>query len=438
MALARRNRYDREILRLAVPAFGALIAEPLYILVDTAVVGHLGTPELAGLAVAGTILVTGYSLFIFLAYGTTSSVARLLGAGDRSRAAHQAVQGVWLAFLIGVVLAVLGFVFAEPLVGAMGAEGEVRQHALTYFRISLLGVPALLVGLAVTGYLRGLQDTRTPLAVAVGSNVVNLVLELVLIYGLGMGIGASAAATVVAQLGAAAVYLSMVGRAVRAEDVSLRPDPGSLRVLARVSRDLFVRTASLRLALLVATAVAARLGTVEVGAHQVAFELWNFLALTLDALAIAGQAMVGRLLGAGEADAARAAGRRMIELGVAAGVVLGVVIALLHSALPHVFSDDQEVVSLAAFVLWFVAAFQPLNAVVFVLDGVLIGAGDQHFLAWAMAAAAAVYLPLAALVLLLDLGIGALWAAIGVLMVARAAGLVWRFNSTAWQVTGAD
>jgi putative MATE family efflux protein len=431
------KQLDREIVRLAVPALGALIAEPLYILVDTAVVGHLGTEELGGLAVAGTLLVTGYSLFIFLAYGTTGTVARLLGAGDRAGAAHQGVQGVWLAGLVSIALVVLGAVFAGPLVDVMGADGEVRTHALTYFRVSLAGVPALLLGLAGTGYLRGLQDTRTPLVVAVGSNVVNLVLELTLIYGLGMGIGASAAATVFAQWLATAVYLRILLRAVRAEQTSVRPDARALRRLARVSVDLFVRTASLRGALLIATAVAARLGTVQLGAHQVAFELWNFLALALDALAIAGQAMTGRFLGAGDAEAARAAARRMLQWGLVAGLALGVVVAALSGVLPHVFTDDERVIDQAATVLWFVAVLQPLNSVVFVLDGVLIGAGDVRFLAWAMAAATLAFIPLALAVVAADGGLAWLWAALGVFMAARGAGLWLRYAGTGWQVTGA-
>ena len=404
---------------------------------DTAVVGHLGTPELGGLAVAATIILTGYSLFIFLAYGTTGSVARLLGAGDTRRAAHLAVQGLWLALGLGLALALLGAVFAEPLVGAMGAEGEVRRHALTYLRISLFGVPSLMLTLAGTGYLRGLQDTRTPLVVAIGSNIVNLVLEVALIYGLGFGVGASAFATVVAQTGAAAVYVTIVLRAVRVEEASLRPDVPALRTLVRVSVDLFVRTAALRGALTVATAVAARLGTIDLGAHQVAFEIWNFLALSLDAVAIAGQAMTGRFLGAGAVDEAQAAARRMVTWGWVGGIVLGVAVGALSPLLPHAFSGDDEVVALAGFLLLFVAVFQPVNGVVFVLDGVLIGAGDMSFLAKAMVGAAAVFLPLAALVLWADLGIGALWAAIGALMTARLLALGWRFRSGVWAIPGA-
>jgi putative MATE family efflux protein len=432
-----RSPYDREIARLALPAFGALIAEPLYVLTDTAIVGHLGTPQLGGLAVASTILLTLYAVFIFLAYGTTAAVSRLLGAGDEREAAHQAVQSLWLAALIGLGVVATGLAAAEPLVGLMGAEGAVRENALVYLRISLLGVPAMLVVLAGTGYLRGLQDTRTPLVVAVTAAGVNLVVEVALIYGLDQGIGASALATVVAQTLAAAVYLSRIGRAVAALGVGLRPHAPSLRRLGAVGRDLLVRTAALRAALVVATAVATRLGTVEVAAHQVAFEIWSFLALGLDAIAIAGQAMVGRALGAGDGGAARAAGRRMIEWGVALGATAAGAVLALRTVLPHLFSGDAAVVGLAAFLLVWVAVLQPVNAVAFVLDGILIGAGDMRFLAWAMAGAAAVFVPAAVTVAALGAGIGWLWAAIALLMAVRAGTLLARFAGDRWIVLGA-
>jgi putative MATE family efflux protein len=432
-----RSPLDREIARLAIPAFGALIAEPLYLLTDTAVVGHLGTPQLAGLAVASSVLLTLYAVFIFLAYGTTAAVSRLLGAGDEREAAHQAVQSMWLALVIGMGVTAVGLALSGPLVGWMGAEGAVRTNALVYLRISLPGVPAMLLVLAGAGYLRGLQDTRTPLLIAIGTAAANLVIEVALIYGLDQGIGASALATVLAQVGGAAVYIRRVGHAARRQGADLAPHPASLAALAGVGRDLLVRTAALRAALVVATAVAARLGSVDVAAHQIAFEIWSFLALGLDAIAIAGQAMVGRALGAGDGPGARDAGRRMIEWGVALGAVVGVLVAALRTVLPHLFTDDVEVLALASFLLVWVAALQPLNAVAFVLDGVLIGAGDMRFLAWAMIVAAAVFIPAALAVLALDAGIGWLWTSLGLLMATRASTLLARFASGRWIVLGA-
>ena len=225
------------------------------------------------------MLLTGYAVFIFLAYGTTGAVARLIGAGNEREAAHQAVQGMWLALCIAAVLVPAGLLSGGWLVRALGASGELATNAEIYLRISMFGVPALLVTLAGTGYLRGRQDTFTPLAVALGSNVVNLVVELVLINGMGFGIGASALATVLAQTGAAAVYVGRVVRAVRKLDVSIAPDRQAIRLLGRAGGALLLRTAALRGSLTAATAIAARIGSVDVAAHEIAYELWSFLAL---------------------------------------------------------------------------------------------------------------------------------------------------------------
>jgi putative MATE family efflux protein len=376
-------------------------------------------------------------VFIFLAFGTTAAVSRLLGAGREREAAHQAVQSLWLAAAIGVAVAALGYVVSDPLVDLIGAAGSVRTNALVYLRISLLGIPAMLVVLAGTGYLRGVKDTRTPLVVALATAGVNLVIEVVLIYGFDQGIGASALATVVAQSAGAAVYVSYLLRAARARGAALAPHPASLLALAAVGRDLLVRTAALRAALIVTTTVATRIGDVDVAAHQIAFEVWNFLALGLDAVAIAGQAIVGHALGAGDGEGARAAGRRMIQWGVVAGVVLGAAVAVSSPALPHLFSGDADVVALATFLLLWVAVLQPVNAVAFVLDGVLIGAGDMRYLAWAMAGAAVVFVPAALAVLATGAGIGWLWAALGLLMATRASTLLVRFAGDRWVVLGA-
>lgn len=432
-----RSPYDAKIWALALPALGALVTEPLYVLADTAVVGHLGTPQLAGLAVASSALLALYSIFIFLAYGTTAAVSRLLGAGDERAAAHQAVQSLWLAGLTGVGVAALGLIAADPLVSLMGASAESHDFALTYLRISLLGTPAMLAVLGGTGYVRGLQDTRTPLVVAAGTALGNLALEVVLIFGLDFGIGASALSTVVAQIAAAAVYVRLIARAATARQVGLRPHGTTIRALIRVGGDLLVRTLALRAALTVSTAVAARMGTVEVAAYQIGWEVWSLLAYALDAVAIAGQAIVGRALGASDEAEARGASWRMIHWGIALGVLFGVLTALSRWLVPHAFTSDPQVIALAGFVLLWVAALQPVNAVAFVLDGVLIGAGDQRFLAKSMVAAAVLFVPLAVGVQLAGLGIGWLWAALGLLMFSRAALLLVRFAGRRWVVLGA-
>ncbi|MYB08401.1 MAG: MATE family efflux transporter [Acidimicrobiia bacterium] len=433
----QKSPYDREIARLAIPALGALIAEPLYTLADTAVVGHLGTPHLGGLAVASQVLLGALSLFIFLAYGTTAAVGRLIGAGDHYRAAQQAVQGLWLAAAVGTALAAAAFIFADPLLRILGADGEVLAQGRIYLRISIFGLPGMLITLAGVGYLRGLQDTLRPLKVAVFTAGLNLALELVLIYGLGFGIGASALSTVVAQWLAAGAYVWWIRDAVTAHGVTMAPDRSMIARLAVVGLDLFLRTAALRASFTMSVAVAARLGDIELAAHEVIYQLMFFLALVLDAVAIAGQAMIGRYLGANELPQARAAGRRMIEWGLATGLAATIVILVTRPWLPLVFSSDEAVLSLVGFLMLHLAFIQPVNGVVFALDGVLIGAGDMRFLAVAMAGAAAVFIPLALWVMAADAGIGWLWGAMWALMGARIVALLWRFSSSRWLVPGA-
>jgi putative MATE family efflux protein len=435
---SRRSPHDREIWRLALPAFGALAAEPLYVLADTAIVGQLGTTQLAGLAVAGIVLTAAYGLCNFLAYSTTSAVARRVGANDRRAAAEMGIDGMWLAVGIGVVLAVVGIALAPQIVDAMGASSASRPFALTYLRISLIGAPAMLALIAGTGYLRGVQDTRTTLVIAVIANVLNLVLEVVLVFGLDTGIAGSAWGTVIAQYAAGIAYVVIVARSARGSGAGLGARVAGMRQTAVVGGPLVVRTASLLVVFLVTTMVAARLGDDDVAAYQIAFQILLFLALLLDALAIAAQAMVGRFLGASDEHQARAAARRMIEWGILVGVGFAVVLAALDPWIVRIFTDDPEVRDLATEMLLVVALLQPLNGLVFVLDGVLIGAGDQRYLAGAMAVATlGVFAPALAVVVLADGGLLALWAALTLWFVARAVGLVARYLGPHWQVTGA-
>ena len=435
----RWSRDDREIWLLAWPALGALVAEPLYVLADTAIVGRIGTPQLGGLALAASILLTAHAMFIFLAYGTTAAVARLLGAGEHRRAAHQAVQSIWLALAAGVVLAAAGFVLAPALVNALGGDDpEVLHNALVYLRISLFGLPAMLVVLAGVGYLRGVQDTKRPFVVALGSAVGNFVLEAVLIFGFDQGIGASALSTVVAQTAAAAVFVWWIRQAVGRYDVGLRPDPAIIRRLAVAGWDLLIRTSALRVSLTITVAVAARIGTDDLAAHQIVFEVWTVLALVLDAVAIAGQALIGLALGANQPERARALGRRMIGWGAAVGVLTGAVVLASSPLLPRVFTEDAAVIALAAFLLLHVGFSQPAAGVVFALDGVLIGAGDLRFLAVSMVGAGVVLVGGGLLVVAVGAGIGWLWAVLHAWMGTRLVLMLWRFAGPAWQVTGAD
>jgi putative MATE family efflux protein len=432
-----RAAHDREILRLAVPAFGALVAEPLFLLADSAIVGHLGTPQLAGLGVAGSLLATAVSVCVFLAYGTTAAVARRLGAGDLRAAVAQGVDGMWLALGLGCLLAAALAATAGPLVDAFGTSGSATPYAVTYLRVSVVGLPAMLAVLAATGVLRGLQDTRTPLVVAAAGAVVNIGLNLVLVYPVGLGIAGSALGTVLAQAGMATAFLAVVVRGARRQGASLRPDLPGIRAAAQTGLPLVVRTVTLRAALLLTTYVAAASGTVAVAAHQVAFTIWLFLSLMLDAVAIAGQAIVGRYLGAADVAGTRAATRRMVEWGVGSGIVLGATLLALRVAFVPLFTEDPAVRDLLTSVLVVAAVAQPVCGVVFALDGVLIGAGDGRYLALAGVVTLGCFAPLALLVLWSDGGLVWLWWAFNAFMLARLVTLVTRWRGEAWLVTGA-
>ncbi|MFC4588057.1 MATE family efflux transporter [Sphaerisporangium corydalis] len=428
---------NREILALAVPAFGALVAEPLFILVDYAIVGRLGTVSLGALGIAGTALTSVVSVCVFLAYGTTAAVARQVGAGDLTRAVKLGVDGLWLAAAIGLALIAACWPLAPWIVELFGASPGVTAPAITYLRISLLGIPAMLIVLAGTGILRGLQDTVTPLAVSVGSFTLNAVLNLVFVLVLHWGIAGSAWGTVLAQGLGAAVYLLVAARAARRHGVSPRPDLAGIRDSGTAGVALLIRTVCMRVVLILATAVATRMGLAQLAAHAIATQIWTLLAFALDAIAIAGQAITGRALGAGDVRGTRAATRTMVGWGIWYGVVLGLAIVLLRPVIPGLFGADAAVGAELRTVLWIVALLQPLAGVVFVLDGVLIGAGDRRYLAWTAALATLAYLPAVLAVVHFGGGLVALWTALAVWMAARLVTLAGRSYGHAWLVTGA-
>lgn len=420
-----------------MPAFGALVAEPLFVMVDSAIVGHLGTPQLAGLAIAAALLTTAVSVFVFLAYATTAAVARQAGAGDLASAIRQGMDGIWLALLIGATVVAIALPLAPWLVDVFGASDTATPYATTYLRISSLGIPAMLVVLAATGVLRGLQNTRTPLYVAIGGFAANGALNVGLVYGAGLGIAGSAWGTVIAQVGMALAYLVVVVRGARRHGASLRPDAAGIRACAQAGVPLLIRTLSLRAVLMIATVVAARLGDTDIAAHQIILSLWSLTAFALDAIAIAGQAIIGRYLGANDAKGAREACRRMVQWGIASGVVLGAAIMLARPLFVPLFTSDSSVQDTLLPALLVVALSQPISGVVFVLDGVLMGAGDGRYLAWAMVLTLAVFAPVALLVPSLGGGLTALWGAMTLMMTVRLLTLWTRTRSGRWVVTGA-
>ena len=423
---------DREVFALALPALGALAAEPLYVLVDTAIVGHLGTVQLAALAIAATVLSTAFAVLNALTYGTTAQVARMHGAGRDAEAAALGSQALWLALGIGVLLLVLTLGFAGPAARLMGGEGEVADGAVTYLRIAALGAPFFMLAASGQGFLRGMGDLRTPLVILVSAQAVNVVLEVLFVYGFGWGLAGSASGTVIAQAGMGTAFF-VVQRRAGLEAPRLE----RMRPLIRIGSEIAVRTSALLASFLVASAVLARVGSPALAAHQIAFQLFVFLALLLDALAIAAQVMVGRALGAGDAALARRAATRVILWSAVVGAGFGVVLLALAGVIPHAFTGDERVVDQAAEIWWLFAVLMPLNGVVFALDGILIGAGDTRFLMWAMLTAAAIYVPVALLSLDQGWGITGVWWGLAGLIAVRALTTGLRFIGQRWVLTGA-
>jgi putative MATE family efflux protein len=432
-----KHPHDREILRLAVPAFGALVAEPLFLLADSAIVGRLGTTPQAALGIAGQALTTIVGVCIFLAYGTTAAVARQMGAGGLKEAVRQGIDGIWLALAIAAGLILVGLPLVPWIVDAFGPTATVAPSAETYLRISLFGIPGMLVVLAGTGVLRGMQDTRTPLYVSVGSFTLNLALNSLFVLGFGWGIAGSAWGTVIAQTIGGAVYVGAVLRGARRLGASLGPDAQGVRAAATAGVALIVRTVTLQAVLVAATAVAAHQGTSQLAAYGVGSRIWLFLALALDAIAIAGQAIIGRYLGASDVQAVRGATRRMTIWGAGAGAVFGLLILSARPWLPALFTQDPAVRHLLLGSLIIIAAMQPIAGVVFVLDGVLIGAGDMRYLALAGTATMMVFLPVAWLVWAVGGGLAGLWFAIALWLAARLITLGARAHGGTWMVTGA-
>ena len=429
-----RSPYDRDILRLAIPALGALAAQPLYVLVDTAIVGHLGRPQLAALGIAAVLLGGAFAIFNFLQYGTTAQVARATGAGEPETARRLGAQAVWLSLGFGIAVALLIAALAEPLVSLMGGDGRAGEYAVTYLRIALIGFPGAFLALGGQGYLRGIADLRTPLVIVLAGNVVNVVLEVFLVYGLGWGIEGAAWSTAVAQLGMGAWFVVVIVRGLSRADLRPRPRLAS-RVLS-LGGWIFLRTTALMSSFVLAGAVATRFGDASIAAHQIGFQLFVFLALVLDSVAIAGQIIVGQELGAGRRERAYAASERMIWLATAAGGVFALAMLGLADLLPRIFTGDTAVLDQAALMWPLFALMQPLNGAVFALDGILIGAGDGPFLAGSMVCAFVASSTVLAVALAWDWGIRGVWAALVVLILVRLTLMIARFRRGRWLVTG--
>jgi putative MATE family efflux protein len=428
-----RSAYDREIFRLGVPALGALAAEPLYVLVDTAIVGHLGRAQLAALGAAATV-VSVFGMFNFLQYATTAQVARATGAKEHVVARRLGAQAFWLSLAIGIALGAALAALAGEVVALVGVEGQTADYAETYLRIVALGVPSFFLALSGQGFLRGRAELTAPLVVIVLGNALNAALEVLFVYGFGWGIEGSAWGTVIAQscMGAGFVWL-IVSRAGRE---NMAPVVRLARRLLSVGKFIFVRTAALISAFLLAGAVVARFGDAELGAYQISFQLFLALALALDAIAIAGQILVGRELGAGRPDRAYEASVRMITLSVATGVLFAVGLLALADVLPRLFSSDEAVLAECAALWPIFALLQPVSGAVFALDGILIGASDGPYIAASMVVAFAACAIGLTFAVEGDWGVRGVWAALAALILVRAATMGARFARRRWLVTG--
>jgi putative MATE family efflux protein len=433
-AVVDRTTVTRRIAGLAFPALVVLAAEPIYVLVDTAVVGHLGRVQLAAIAVGGTVMSLAVWFGTLMAYGTTGRAARRFGAGDRDAAVSEGVQASWLALFTGVLLAVLAQAFAGPLTSALASDPAAAHAAAGWLRIAACGAPGLLLAAAGNGWMRGVQDTRRPLIFVLGANVLSAILCPLLVYPGGLGLTGSAIANVVAQTTSGGLFLFALIRSAPA----LRPRPAIIVRQLVLGRDLLIRGAAFQACWLSATAVAARFGVAALGAHQIALQLWFFCALALDAVAIAAQSLVGAALGAGDGVQARDVARRVVAFGGVAGVGFAVLAAAGSGVLPGLFTGDAAVRDQAAVVWpWFVGML-PFAGVVYALDGVMIGAGDVAYLRnVTLVAALAGFLPVIWLAYAFDLGLGGVWAGLGLLTLVRLVTLLWRWRSSRWAVLGA-
>lgn len=415
------RKYDKTILTLAIPALGALAADPLISLIDTVFVGQLGAIPLGALGINTSVFSFSFFLFNFLAYGTTPLIAKAVARGDHKSAGATVIQSFTLAILLGFSSLFLLELFARPVLIIMGAEGNLLEASLTYLRIRALAGPAVLIITAGHGIFRGFQDTRTPFIVTAGLNVINLVLDPLFIFIFEWGLAGAAWATVIAQWSGALWFLWLILKSNHKKITGplFIPKISTLKPFVKIGGALSLRTFALIGTLTLATAIATRIGTVAVAAHQVAAQLWLFLALVVDALAIAAQALMAKYIGASDHFTARAIANRILVMGLAIGLILGVAFELLDEPLSRLFTDDPLVIEKVLIIFPFVAAMQPVNALVFVWDGIFIGQEKYRFLAMAMILSAIGGIAILLLVEPMSWGLKGVWWGIVALMGVR-------------------
>ena len=427
---------DRELIKLALPTLGSLLAEPLLVATDTALVGHLGPHELAGLGLASTVLTTVVGLCIFLAYATTASTGRLFGAGRDREGLRQGVDGLYLAGGLGLLLGILLFAFSEPILAIFQKDAGVLAHASGYLHASSFGLPGMLIVLAATGVLRGMADAKTPLYVASAGALLNIPLDALLIYPVGLSVRGAGVGTAIIQTLMACVMALIIAYKARAAGVALTPQGAGVLSALLEGWPLIVRTVSLRLAILAEVAAASALSVDALAANQITMMVWNFAAYGLDSLAIAAQILVGRSLGIGARDQARAVLTRCQNRALVWGAIVGGMLFLASFAIAPLMTNDPTVQHLALASLLVISFAIPLAALTYMLDGVLIGAGDTRRLALYMLGALAVFAPLAlciSLVPMAGFGYIALWISYaGFFTMVRAGTMYLRTRTDVW------
>lgn len=422
------------LLRLAGSAFIVLAAEPSFVLVDTAVVGHLGATSLAGLSIGGTLLSLVAMIGAFLDYGTTGRAARWFGAGDRAAAVDEGVAATVLAIGLGLIGAGVGELLAAPLLHLLAGSNQAVYHSgLRWFRVAVLGLPGILVVLAGNGWMRGVQDTRRPVRIVVGANAASAVASPILVYPLGLGLTGSALANLMAQTAGGLLFV----RAVHRESRPWRPAWPTVRQQLIIGRDLLLREVGFQAAFLCAAGVATRMGTAEIAAHQIGYQLWMLIALLLDSFAIAAQSLVGAALGGGDATEARRTAARVARYGLYAGIATGIVLAAGWEVIPSAFTSS-EAVRHQAHLLWpLLAGMQPAAGVLFALDGVLLGAGDVGFMrTLTLVSALGVFVPLSLAALHWHWGIAGVWGGLAGFILARLIGMSLRSAGSRWMIVG--
>ncbi|MGN6610078.1 MAG: MATE family efflux transporter [Jatrophihabitans sp.] len=424
----------RGVLALAAPALVVLAAEPLYLLVDTAVVGHLGAVPLSALGIGAALMTLLAVVGTFVEYGTTGRSARWFGAGRLDQAVDEGVQASWLALGIGGVMVAVGELFAGPLTRLLAGGATANQMAAEHwFRIAVIGLPGVLLVLAGNGWMRGVQRTRQPVVLVLVANGLSAVLSPLLVYPAGLGLDGSAWANLAAQTVGAALFVTALRRAAR----GVRPRPAVMRQQLVVGRDLLARAIAFQVAFLSAAGVASRMGTPQLAAHQIGLQLWEFTALLLDSVAIAAQSLVGAALGASDAGQAKHLAAQVGRWGLWAGVGFAVLLAAGWLVVPRLFTPDTATLHQAHLLWpWFVAML-PAAGVVFALDGVLIGAGDVGFLrTLTIVAAVGAFAPINLAALHWHWGIGGVWAGLTAFILVRLVGMLTRARGERWVVLG--